>query len=186
MKDSNYDNCKIEVIEKWLNCSLPWGSKTSKNNEKFRIENYPMYFFLGLNMCTTDQQFKRYMQLTYNTTLLNEQLKKGKCEPISCKESTWKYKVMLEAHDLNLASTKKLLTSLQSYDKDTHMIVHITMNSVWVDKIVHVKIYGFPQFIADFGGYLGLLLGGSILAMYDELVTFFQYIYAKLKKYIFK
>ena len=117
MKNANYDNCKIEVIEKWLNCILPWGRNTSKNNEKFHIENYFIYyFFLGLNMCTTDQQFKRYMQLTYNTTLLKEQLKKGKCEPISCKESTWKCKDMLEAHDLNLKSAKKLLTSLQSND----------------------------------------------------------------------
>ena len=29
-------------------------------------------------------------------------------------------------------------------------------------------IYGITNFVADFGGYLGLLLGYSLLAFYDE------------------
>ena len=49
MENSNYDNCKIETAEKWLNCSLPWGNNTSKINEKFDIGNYFIYSFLGLN-----------------------------------------------------------------------------------------------------------------------------------------
>ncbi len=29
-------------------------------------------------------------------------------------------------------------------------------------------LYGFPSLMADFGGYLGLLLGHSLLSLYDE------------------
>ncbi len=28
-------------------------------------------------------------------------------------------------------------------------------------------LYGFPSLMADFGGYLGLLLGHSLLSLYD-------------------
>ncbi len=30
-----------------------------------------------------------------------------------------------------------------------------------------ILIYGFSNFVADFGGYLGLLLGASLLSVYD-------------------
>ena len=36
-------------------------------------------------------------------------------------------------------------------------------------------IYSTSNLIADFGGYLGLLLGYSLLGFYDTLVDFFEY-----------
>ncbi len=29
-------------------------------------------------------------------------------------------------------------------------------------------VYGFPSLMADFGGYLGLLMGHSLLSLYDQ------------------
>ena len=40
--------------------------------------------------------------------------------------------------------------------------------------------YDTNAFIADFGGYLGLLLGQSIIAMYDMLVSYLD----SAKKYL--
>ncbi len=45
-----------------------------------------------------------------------------------------------------------------------------------------ILIYGFGNFVADFGGYLGLLLGASFLSIYDSWVKFFKFIYTKLTK----
>ena len=36
-------------------------------------------------------------------------------------------------------------------------------------------IYSTSNLIADFGGYLGLLLGYSLLGFYDTLADFFEY-----------
>ena len=43
-------------------------------------------------------------------------------------------------------------------------------------------IYDGANFIADFGGYLGLLLGYSLLAFYDTLVELIKTIYEKCNK----
>ena len=39
--------------------------------------------------------------------------------------------------------------------------------------------YGFDSFIADIGGYLGLLLGNSILGFYDTLIDLVKVAYDK-------
>ena len=50
---------------------------------------------------------------------------------------------------------------------------HLTMEFLMVDKSIEDRkqyvIYDFTSFIADVGGLLGLLLGFSILSIYDEL-----------------
>ena len=47
-----------------------------------------------------------------------------------------------------------------------------------IDVFEEVKTYRFPNFISDFGGYLGLLLGGSI----PGLIEMFQSAYARCTK----
>ena len=34
-------------------------------------------------------------------------------------------------------------------------------------------VYTFTNFVAEFGGYLGLLLGASLLSIYDDIWSFF-------------
>ncbi len=35
--------------------------------------------------------------------------------------------------------------------------------------------YGFSNFVADFGGYLGLLLGASLLSLYDDIIMWLDH-----------
>ena len=42
--------------------------------------------------------------------------------------------------------------------------------------------YDFPNLLADFGGYLGLLLGSSIMGFYDTLVDLVRKLFGKSKK----
>ena len=43
-------------------------------------------------------------------------------------------------------------------------------NNFQVTVIKHVEMYKFMNFVADFGGYLGLLLGASILSIFDDVI----------------
>ncbi len=37
-------------------------------------------------------------------------------------------------------------------------------------KIIREELtYGIKDFVADFGGYLGLLLGASLISIYDDI-----------------
>ena len=42
-------------------------------------------------------------------------------------------------------------------------------------------IYGYGDLVADFGGYLGLLLGASLITLYDSIVNTFTRIRLSLK-----
>ena len=42
--------------------------------------------------------------------------------------------------------------------------------------------YDFSQFLADFGGYLGLLLGSSIMGFYDTFMVLFKKIFGNSRK----
>ena len=35
-------------------------------------------------------------------------------------------------------------------------------------------VYGYGDLMADFGGYLGLLLGASLVSFYEIIITSFQ------------
>ena len=56
-------------------------------------------------------------------------------------------------------------------ENSTVYILHMQRN-ISQKSIRQTVIYGISQFIADFGGYLGLLLGASILSIYDNIVGF--------------
>ena len=47
-----------------------------------------------------------------------------------------------------------------------------------IDVVEEASLYGFPNFIADFGGYLGLLLGGSI----PGLIEIFKSVFTRLSR----
>ena len=44
-------------------------------------------------------------------------------------------------------------------------------NIFQVNIIEEVLVYGPEELIADFGGYLGLLLGASIMSLYDIILA---------------
>ena len=51
---------------------------------------------------------------------------------------------------------------------------HISFNFIMKDNKLriteHVALYEFTNFVADFGGYLGLFLGASLFSMFDGFV----------------
>ena len=48
------------------------------------------------------------------------------------------------------------------------------MPSNEVEIVKQVRLYTMTNFIADFGGYLGLLLGASFMSFFSQILTFWQ------------
>ena len=66
--------------------------------------------------------------------------------------------------------------------ESTNMTLYLFYNQYEIPVIDHVYAYDHLNLIADFGGYLGLLLGYSILGFYDT----FSSILAKIRKILEK
>ena len=52
--------------------------------------------------------------------------------------------------------------------------ITILMPSNEVEIVKQVRLYTMTNFIADFGGYLGLLLGASFMSFFSQILTFWQ------------
>ena len=62
-----------------------------------------------------------------------------------------------------------------------HIIIqHYLLNQIEVKK--ESLVYGYQDLLADFGGYLGLLLGVSMLSIYDYALELFIKIFQILKR----
>ena len=60
------------------------------------------------------------------------------------------------------------------------IIQHYLLNKIEVQK--ESLVYGYQDLLADFGGYLGLLLGVSMLSIYDYALELFIKIFQILKR----
>ena len=69
-------------------------------------------------------------------------------------------------------------TTLYNHKYDENEIngtmVTLMMPSDEVEIHEEVRLYTMANFIADFGGYLGLLLGASIMSFFDLILDCFQ------------
>ena len=52
--------------------------------------------------------------------------------------------------------------------------ITIMMPSNEVEVIKQVRLYTLANFIADFGGFLGLLLGASLMSFFSQILAFWQ------------
>ena len=59
---------------------------------------------------------------------------------------------------------------LTNSDRESGMVqIQLYLPSAMYDERKQYLIYDMTHFTADFGGYLGLLLGGSLPSLYDKL-----------------
>ena len=69
-------------------------------------------------------------------------------------------------------------TTLYSHKHDENELngtmVTLMMPSDEVEIHEEVRLYTIANFIADFGGFLGLLLGASVLSLFDIVLNFWS------------
>ena len=126
-----------------------------------RLQCKPFWIDSNLTECTGHEKLTEFLKLRQQ--FVTNFSMPAQCALPNCLTKTW-----------NLASDETLFSS----NETTTLIYFIPMRSKVLFKN-EVRIYSAPNFVADFGGYLGLFLGGSILSFYD---TFFETICNKCSK----
>ena len=75
-------------------------------------------------------------------------------------------------------------TEIPNSDQDSSMtiLVQLYLPSAMYDERKQYLIYDITNFTADFGGYLGLLLGSSLLSLYDTVKRWLKTLYKLLSE----
>ncbi len=99
------------------------------------------------------------------------------CLKENCEKNVWKT-VLQNKMLIDVYASVKNGSDLQDLTK----ITYETQNTNPIKVVRQHLAYGFSQFVADFGGYLGLLLGASILSIYDSVIEAVKVAMVALKK----
>ena len=141
----NTTTCILEHIEDQIGCRVNiQGIKSSRNR----------------TVCNSKLQFDKLANLSraledaYDTSIYEM----TGCMS-SCEKEKFELTQLARSRPTVKASYCKALVSLQIVDKS------------FIEEEQYY-VYTFNNFIADVGGYMGLLLGSSILSIYDEIENY--------------
>jgi hypothetical protein len=135
--------CTNRYIENRLGCSLPW-----------RKQNYSVL----LPTCNEPWQYDKLFSIYQDTSSMdnNEIYNITGCLS-SCEKSEYQMRIQSE------------ITQANNYPPNQYKIKMILTSGRYIEKKQYL-IYDNNSLIADIGGYLGLLLGYSILSLYNAMV----------------
>ncbi len=147
-----FDACLDKFIMSKLGCRLPWINKGNVID-------------IG-RTCTTAKDLDNYMNLldfvkSYDG---HKELQAYGCLQSNCLVDEWYPQISGNYQELKDNATR-------------FKMEFINTNCLKATK--QILIYGFSNFVADFGGYLGLLLGASLLSIYDDFAAKIQMILNK-------
>ena len=150
-KDNDFDvnSCVEDFIEYKLDCSLPWHhSHREKEADMIRRK------------CQSKKDNERFFQVSNEMKLyeVTDELKNYGCLKSNCVTNKWIPQTLLERGFKD------------SKNDGTFGIIEILIISEDVKTLKYIKQYGIANFLADVGGYLGLLLGASILSLVDFII----------------
>lgn len=116
-------------------------------------------------VCSTKEDLKSFLEMKFENCTQR------------CRQIQWRAVTNYEAR--NLVNHKE--AAMRRYN-DTYSVTFV-INQKEVKIIKEVYLYDFYNFIADFGGYLGLLLGGSILTVFDGITNISKYLWQNRSKF---
>ena len=147
-------DCMENYYSQKLGCKLPWALNNNIRND-------------SMNLCKGKEKFKEFKNLAMNI-LKSEQSKQlinEGCFMPNCMQRSWTMK-----KDKTLSINK---TGFQ-FQIPRHMKVLVREE---------VKLYTLINFFAEVGGYLGLLLGESLLSYLMTASKWFQSLKRKFKEH---
>ena len=138
--------CVNELYMKVMNCSFPWIGNNTLPKCQSRED-----------MATLT---KLQLEWSNGNATLEEEWEKLTCTVPNCAKKHW----------------QSFNEIRQFYRNETDRKFHIELYFMtWdVTKISEYLLYGFTNFLSDFGGYLGLLLGYSLLSVMASLLQKLQ------------
>ncbi len=115
-----------------------------------------------MRLCDQVKDLDNFSDLFRNFTydeITEEELKEFGCLTKNCESNTWEVLSNEEPKPIDLPSN--------------HAFFQYYIASGVATKVTREHLsYGIANFVADCGGYLGLLLGASLLSIYDGILDF--------------
>ena len=149
---NDFMHCVENYYSKRLGCLLPWSTKNGLNNHSG-------------NICKSKEKFQEFKNISFNILRKKEirELVKEGCFIPNCQQRSWEFKK-------------------ESFKEVTKSGFDFTINEnpkVLVRR--EVKLYTAINFFAEVGGYLGLLLGESLISYIVTISKWVHLIGKKLK-----
>ena len=148
--------CLNEYYASKLNCILPWVPSNNPNNTQNRQK------------CQGKEKFNEFRNLSFaigNPEVIDELEKRG-CIIPNCEERTWHIESFQKENLTNFNISEENLKLTIIFPHSSKVLVRNEIN-----------LYTVSSFFADVGGYLGLLLG-------ESLISYFLLIIQWLKKIV--
>ena len=147
-------HCMENYYSQKLGCKLPWVLKNTERNDV-------------MDLCTGKEKFKEYKNIAMNIlkSESSKELTNEGCFMPNCMQRSWTIK-----KDKTLSINK---TGFQ-FQIPRHMKVLVREE---------VKLYTLINFFAEVGGYLGLLLGESLLSYLMTASKWFQRLKSRFKEH---
>ena len=154
LREEEINTCIHHHIENKIGCQLPWHNKNTTLPRCIKFEQY-------------EEFLNSYDQIS-NLNVASISKVTG-CLP-SCKRNEFKLKVVSQM-------------DMPSIEGQIHFFggIFFYPSGAYKEKSYY-HTYEFSDYIADVGGYMGLLLGFSLLSFYDG----FKYMCKKILNWMFK
>ena len=153
----NNSNKQTECINEYyaskLNCTLPWVPSNNPNNPQNRQQ------------CQGKEKFTEFRNLSMsigNPEVIRELEIKG-CIIPNCQERTWDIKSFQKENISNFNISEENLMLTIDFPHSSTVLVRNEIN-----------LYTVSSFFADVGGYLGLLLGESLISYFLLIIQWLR------------
>ena len=158
---NGFMHCMENYYSKKLGCVLPWALFHGLNNQ-------------SMNVCKGKEKYLEFRNISMNILKSeeNKELNNFGCFIPDCQQRSWSIRFKDTLENKIVLNEKESNTSGFFYDmpQDTKTLIR-----------KEVRLYTAINFFAEVGGYLGLLLGESLISYLIISSKWIQIIHKKLK-----
>ena len=154
---NGFMNCMENYYSKKMGCTLPWSLNTLKHG--------------SMNICEGKEKFKQFKNIAMNILKPEEstELINSGCFIPNCLQRSWKIKKERDVDEKNENGEPATGFELELAEPSNVLVRE------------EVQLYTLINFFAEVGGYLGLLLGESLLSYIITSSKWIQVLWAKCK-----
>ena len=154
---NNFMHCMENYYSRKLGCILPWTLKKNINVD-------------SMNLCEGKVKFQEFKNISMNILKpeKNKELINEGCFVPNCMQRSWTLKKNQRREKI---INDKVTTGFQYFGEEIKVLVRKEVN-----------LYTIINFFAEVGGYLGLLLGESLISYIITTTKWFQSLRRKLKE----